>query len=99
MRYAIVSGNVKQDEVANYLPKNYSVIHQDRNGCGILIAGEDDHGWTMDDYIIPRLASGMIVANEVWPVFTNTGETGPVRSMDVPPDWLRIRKDRIYESR
>ena len=89
MRYAIVRGDVDRDEVANYLPKNYKILHQDPNGQGLLIAGEDDHGWTMDEYVIPRLASGLIAANEVWAVFTNQGETGPVVDMDVPPDWLR----------
>ncbi len=97
MRYAIVRGDVDRDQVANYLPKNYKILHQDPNGMGLLIAGEDDHGWTMEDYVIPRLASGLISAHEVWPVFTNN--TVPLLAMDVPPDWLRIRKDRIYESR
>jgi hypothetical protein len=88
MRYAIITkGDVEQ--VKDYLPSNYSVVHVDPNGQGILIAGEDDHGWTMDDYVLPRLGSALIVANEVWPLFSTQG-TGPVRSMDVPFDWLRL---------
>jgi hypothetical protein len=34
----------------------------------VFIEGEDDAGWTMDDYIIPRLASGGIYAREMLPV-------------------------------
>jgi hypothetical protein len=31
----------------------------------IDITGTDQAGWTLDDYVIPRLASGLIVAKEV----------------------------------
>ena len=31
----------------------------------ITIFGTDSAGWTLDDYVIPRLASGMIYATEV----------------------------------
>ncbi len=88
MRYAIVSGDFDRDRVAKYLPKNYSIVHQDPNAQGLLIAGEDDHGWTMDEYVIPRLGSGLIPCYEVWPVFTNN--TVPLLAMDVPLDWLRM---------
>jgi hypothetical protein len=30
-----------------------------------VIAGEDVAGWMLDDYVIPRLASGLIFANEI----------------------------------
>jgi hypothetical protein len=30
-----------------------------------LIEGEDNAGWTLDGYVIPRLASGLIFAKEV----------------------------------
>lgn len=30
-----------------------------------VIAGEDSHGWTLDDYVIPRYASGLIWAEEI----------------------------------
>jgi hypothetical protein len=30
-----------------------------------LIGGRDSCGWTLDDYVIPRLASGMYFAEEV----------------------------------
>ena len=49
--------------VAAYLPANYSVIGM--QGNDVLIAGFDNHGWTMDDYVIPRLGSGMLLAKEL----------------------------------
>ena len=61
-------------DVAQYLPGNYSVIGRtmelENNKTsltlmGILIAGVDDHGWTLDDYVIPRLGSGMIPCREI----------------------------------
>ncbi len=31
----------------------------------VVIGGEDDHGWTLDKYVIPRLGSGMLRADEI----------------------------------
>ena len=61
-------------DVAQYLPGNYSVIGRtmelENNKTsltlmGILIAGVDNYGWTLDDYVIPRLGSGMISCREI----------------------------------
>jgi hypothetical protein len=84
------------EQVQDYLPSNYNVVHVDPNGQGILIAGEDDHGWTMGEYVLPRLASGLIVANEVWPLFTAQG--GFPASMDVPPHFLQTRLFKVKKS-
>lgn len=45
------------------LPANYKAYigYEDR----IIIVGHDVAGWTMDDYVIPRLSSGLITAVEV----------------------------------
>jgi len=66
-RFAFVSGARRREEVAAYLPTNYALC-----GEGLLdgrtfyvIGGYDDHGWTLDDYVIPRLVSGLIAAVEV----------------------------------
>lgn len=59
------SGRPTRDEVERYLPANYNVIYHDSSK--IIIRGEDDHGWTLDDYVIPRLGSGLIHAAEVRP--------------------------------
>lgn len=60
------SGMDKADEIAKYLPSGYKVVAvviSDPNY--VLIAGEDYAGWTMDDYVIPRLGSGLIFAREM----------------------------------
>lgn len=48
--------------VQRYLPSNYAVT--DVTVEGIVIEGEDRAGWTLDGYVIPRLASGLIRAEE-----------------------------------
>jgi len=50
-------------EVKAYLPSGYTATEQE-NG-DVLIEGEDIAGWTLTDYVIPRLASGLIYAKEV----------------------------------
>lgn len=66
MKYAIVKGTgVSCELVAQYLPSNYEVLGMapwDDRGRGVLIGGTDSQGWTMDDYIVPRLASGLLFA-------------------------------------
>lgn len=54
-------------EVSAYLPANYTARLAEGNSLPVvvLIEGIDDHGWTLDDYVIPRLASGLITAREV----------------------------------
>src|SRR5688572_28803012 len=59
-RRAIVKttrGNV----VAAYLPSNYSVVGATPEGWTI-VEGKDVAGWTLDGYVIPRLASGLYFA-------------------------------------
>ena len=45
-----------------YMPSNYKVYVCDND---ILIAGNDVAGWTLDGYVIPRLASGGYTAKEI----------------------------------
>lgn len=61
------------EQVAPFLPDNYRVVATDR-GRGaqessgalvVIIAGEDSAGWTLDDYVLPRLASGLYFGREV----------------------------------
>lgn len=48
--------------VERYLPENFfAYVSAER----IVITGEDAAGWTMEGYVIPRLASGMIFARLV----------------------------------
>jgi hypothetical protein len=69
---AIVKGNgVTQERVAAYLPSNFTVIDSYcefdglRDAAVVVIEGEDSMGWTFDDYVEPRLASGLMFATKV----------------------------------
>ena len=64
-RALIATANVERDltAVAAYLPANYRVVGATPDG--ILIEGEDRAGWTLDDYVLPRLASGLYHGREV----------------------------------
>lgn len=65
-------------EVAAYLPANYEVyeeivertignvlIEGYHQSVRLIIRGRDVGGWTLDGYVLPRLASGLIGAEEV----------------------------------
>ena len=54
--------SVGLDTVKRYLPANYKAYISADNQ--IIIVGHDVAGWTLDDYVIPRLASGLITAKE-----------------------------------
>lgn len=54
---------VDVETVAAYLPGNYSVSSAD--GEWVYVSGHDMPGWTLDGYVIPRLASGLVFAEEV----------------------------------
>jgi hypothetical protein len=69
VRYAIVK-DVAAATVERYLPGNYMMVCLDDDVTKVhevLIVGRDLAGWTMDDYVIPRLASGLIFAKEIVP--------------------------------
>lgn len=66
LRYALVfprHNGLDVEQVKRYLPSNYQVIWTGEEGA--VIAGRDDHGWTLDGYVIPRLGSGLIRADEI----------------------------------
>ena len=63
-RTAVIVGGARDlAEVQAYLPGNYEA-HIDEYGI-IVITGTDSAGWTFYDYVQPRLASGLIFAEEV----------------------------------
>lgn len=66
-RYAIVGGARSRQQVEAYLPPYYGVIHEgEQDGHPIyVIAGRDEAGWTLDKYVLPRLASGLIIGKEI----------------------------------
>ena len=57
MRQGIVYNKANEIEaIRRYLPNNYSAFTW---GHDVVIVGQDSAGWTMEDYVIPRLASGL----------------------------------------
>lgn len=48
--------------IRRYLPSNYIAFTW---GKDVMIEGEDVAGWTLDGYVIPRLASGGFYASEM----------------------------------
>ena len=60
-RYALVSA--RPESIAAYLPDNYRVIGSVDGET--VIGGRDVAGWTLDAYVIPRLASGLYFATEI----------------------------------
>lgn len=71
-RFALVSGARDTHEVEALLPDNYRVVGETRaNGFPVvIIAGEDVAGWRLDEYVIPRLASGLLWSLELREHFT-----------------------------
>jgi hypothetical protein len=78
-RFATVRNARSAREVWAYLPGNYNIVGGDMGAPGspvYVIAGEDVAGWTLDGYVVPRLASGTIIATEVDPDYVEaTRET------------------------
>lgn len=71
-RFAVVRGARSVKEVLAYLPDNYGLMEsfEEENGprkprLVVIIGGTDRFGWTLDSYVIPRLASGLIGAQEI----------------------------------
>jgi hypothetical protein len=64
----ILGGADSLSQVQAYMPGNYTARLDDDT---IVIEGHDSAGWTLDGYVIPRLASGLIFAEETtaaeWP--------------------------------
>lgn len=67
-RTAAVTGpSITAEKVEQYLPSNYRVVGTQVGEFGhteVLISGIDVAGWTMDNYIIPRLGSGLYACRE-----------------------------------
>jgi hypothetical protein len=66
-RFAFVRGSRRREEVAAYMPSGYAVIGEgmEDGRTFYVIGGYDSAGWTLDGYVIPRLGSGLIAAQEV----------------------------------
>lgn len=63
IRIAVVEGKANDcDAIRRYLPTNYGASTY---GMDVVITGRDYNGYTMKDYVLPRLASGMYFAREL----------------------------------
>jgi hypothetical protein len=70
-RIAKVTHDVPLKTVQAYMPGNYQAWEvTDGKQTTIWIQGHDYAGWTLDGYVIPRLASGLIFAEEIGPGVT-----------------------------
>lgn len=58
----------KSKEVAQYLPNNFRVLGRSLDNTKTIIIGVDDHGWSLDAYVIPRLGSALIHCEEVFEI-------------------------------
>jgi hypothetical protein len=64
MKRRAIIPNAPISTVMRYLPSNYQVIGATKDD-EVIIEGEDSAGWTLDGYVLPRLASGMYFGREV----------------------------------
>ncbi len=70
-RTLAATGARDAEHLAAYLPGNYRVVgHTDAareldGRPAYKVVGFDNAGWTVEDYIIPRLATGGITIKEV----------------------------------
>jgi hypothetical protein len=70
-RYALVTLTWDRDNPAAYMPSNYQVTYTEPYGDDrpawrtAVIEGRDNAGWTLDGYVLPRLASGGMHGKEV----------------------------------
>ena len=53
--------------VEAYMPSGYTAVLSTHNNLTfkVMVVGEDRYGWTLDGYVIPRLASGNMFAEEL----------------------------------
>ena len=61
MKRVAVAYGTSVETVSAYLPSNYTA-YEGVKPMSVLIIGEDYRGWTLEDYVIPRLSSGLIGA-------------------------------------
>ena len=84
-RFAAVHGARSVKEVEAYLPRGYAVMESflippTERRLVVVIGGQDDAGWTLDDYVSPRLASGLMVCEEIptpWDAKPEVSPYGP----------------------
>ena len=54
--------------MAPYLPKNFTVLGRTFDNRCTIIVGGDDHGLSLDAYVIPRLVSALLHCEEIFEI-------------------------------
>jgi hypothetical protein len=87
IRFATVINAERAERLYRYLPENYKIL------AGIdgtyLIGGVDRAGWTLESYVIPRLASGNIQCVEI-----TANDCGEI--LATPADDVRAAIERTF---
>lgn len=83
-----------RERVDAYMPRNYvTIVHTH----SLYVIGRDSAGWTLDDYVLPRLASGGVFGHVECDQSTLAALTAKVMPSGPPDDnysspywgWLR----------
>lgn len=66
-RFGKVFGARNRSEVSAYLPQEFKVLGEGmtEGRAFFVIGGYDNAGWTLDGYVAPRLASGLMACEEI----------------------------------
>lgn len=68
MRFArfVIHAEDDVERIEALLPGNYAVT-TNSDGAVAIVFGHDRAGWTLDGYVLPRLASGLLFGEEIYP--------------------------------
>ena len=61
--YRVLAAVIEEEKAFSSTAPGGSVV--ERRKLAFVIEGEDSAGWTLDSYVIPRLGSGLIFADEI----------------------------------
>jgi hypothetical protein len=63
-RFARIKGmSINPETIERYLPHNYSVLYFEDDM--VTITGFDNAGWTLDEYVLPRIAQWGMGGTEI----------------------------------
>jgi len=81
LRRALVSNVASLSALQRMLESTNYYVTGALGGGEYIIEGNDVAGWTLDEYVIPRLASGLMQTKEARPIIFATSRPTP---LDVP---------------
>lgn len=86
-------GKGHTDDVQALTPDNYAVVHTPGK---TWIVGSDVMGWTLDGYVIPRLASGGIIAVECSPAVSHPPTAAKLAEHGIRPQDGDPKPERTF---